>query len=75
MRPEIKNPERTFMHDIATPLAVALGMVDIVIDDSTSGVAVLPEASMKRLEKVQSALIKLQDMVTARRKVLIEGGS
>jgi hypothetical protein len=75
MRPEIKNPERTFMHDIATPLAVALGMVDIVIDDSTSGVAVLPEASMKRLEKVQSALIKLQDMVTARRTVLIEGGS
>ena len=66
-----KNPERTFMHDIATPMAVAIGMIDLIIDDSSSGTTVLPEAALKRLEKAQTALLKLQEMLTARRKILI----
>lgn len=63
------------MHDIATPIAVALGMIDLVIDDSNSGANVLPEAAKKRVEKAQTALLKLQDMIQARRQVLIDGGS
>lgn len=72
---EARNPERVFMHDIATPIAVALGMIDLIIDDSSSGVTVLPENAMKRLEKAQAALLKLQDMMAARRKILVDGGS
>ena len=60
------------MHDIATPMAVAIGMLDLVMDDSTSGVTVLPDAAFKRLEKAQAALVKLQDMLSARRKVLVD---
>ena len=72
MSTEQKNPERVFMHDIATPLAVALGLIDLTIDDSTSGVTVLPTAALKRLEKAQAALLKLQELMNARRKTLIE---
>jgi signal transduction histidine kinase len=72
--PESKSPERIFMHDIATPTAVALGMIDLILDDSQSGAAVLPEAAVKRLEKAQSALLKLQEMMAARRKTLMESG-
>jgi hypothetical protein len=69
---DAKSPERTFIHDIATPIAITLGMVDLIIDDSNSGVTVLPEAALKRLEKAQSALLKLQELIAARRKVLTE---
>ncbi len=72
---DAKSPERAFMHDIATPMAVALGMIDLVIDDSQSGAAVLPEAALKRLEKAQAALLKLQEMMATRRKILVDGGS
>lgn len=67
-----KNPERIFMHDIATPMAVALGMIDVVIDDSVSGVTIVPPAALKRLEKSQAALLKLQEMMVERRKAILE---
>jgi signal transduction histidine kinase len=73
---EAKNPERAFMHDISTPMAVALGMIDLMLDDAQpGGPAELPEAAMKRLEKAQAALLKLQEMMAARRKTLIDGGT
>lgn len=75
MSTEQKNPERVFMHDIATPIAVALGMIDLVLDDSSSGTTVLPEAAAKRLEKAQTALLKLQEMMVERRKILVAAQS
>lgn len=69
--PEQKNPERVFMHDLATPMAVALGMLDLMIDDSTSGVTVLPEAAFKRAEKAQAALLKMQEMMKERRSTIL----
>jgi hypothetical protein len=71
--PDAQNsPERVFMHDISTPVAVALGMIDMVIDDSLSGVNELPERAFKRLEKAQAALLKLQKLMVDRRKEIFE---
>lgn len=69
---DTKNPERVFMHDIATPVAVALGMIDLMIDDARSSRAPLTEAQTKRLEKAQTALLKLQAMMVERRKTILE---
>lgn len=63
--------ERTFLHDIATPTAVALGMVDLMLDDVLEGTATLSDSQKKRLEKTQAALLKLQEMMSARRAALI----
>ena len=63
--------ERTFLHDIATPTAVALGMVDLMLDDVLEGSATLSESQKKRLEKAQAALLKLQEMMSARRAILV----
>jgi signal transduction histidine kinase len=63
--------ERTFLHDIATPMAVALGMVDLLLEDASDGSASLSDAQKKRLEKAQTALLKLQEMMAARRQILI----
>ena len=70
---ESKSPERTFMHDIASPVAVAIGLIDLVIDDSSSGGPAIPEAALKRLEKAQSALLQLQEMMSVRRRALMNG--
>jgi signal transduction histidine kinase len=67
-----KSPERVFVHDIATPIAVALGMVDLVMDDSKSGAVALPDVAAKRLEKAQSALLQLQQLIADRRKAILE---
>lgn len=63
--------ERAFLHDIATPTAVALGMVDLILDDVSEGSVGLDEGVKKRLEKAQAALMKLQEMMSNRRSVLI----
>lgn len=63
--------ERSFLHDIATPTAVALGMVDLILDDASEGSVALEDGVKKRLEKAQAALLKLQEMMSARRAVLI----
>lgn len=65
------SAERTFLHDIATPVAVALGMIDLMMDDVLEGSATLEDGQKKRLEKAQTALLKLQEMMSARRSVLI----
>ncbi len=63
--------ERAFLHDIATPTAVALGMVDLILDDAQDGTVTLEDGVKKRLEKAQTALLKLQEMMSSRRSVLI----
>lgn len=72
MSSEGKNPERVFMHDIATPIAVALGMIDLLVDDVQSGNSTLEPGQLKRVEKAQAALLKLQTMMSERRKAILE---
>lgn len=74
MSADPKSPhaaERTFLHDIATPVAVALGMIDLMLDDVQEGSATLEDGQKKRLEKAQTALLKLQEMMSSRRSILI----
>ena len=67
-----KNPEDAFLHDIASPIAVAIGLVDLVLDDASDGSAPLNPGQKKRIEKAQASLLKLQAMMADRRKILSE---
>ena len=67
---ESQYPAATFIHDLSSPVAVALGMVDLVLDDATTGNAPLNPAQQKRIEKAQAALVKIQALISKRRKAI-----
>lgn len=58
--------ERTFIHDLATPLMIAQGMVDSVL----SKLEVESEEA-QRLQKSAKALGKMANILKERRQVLI----
>ena len=59
--------ERSFIHDLATPIMIAQGMVDAVESK-------LPEdsAERERLSKAAKALAKMATILKDRRQALIE---
>ncbi len=67
-----EREERKYMHDVATPLGVAVFLVDAVLEDLQSqGVS---QDSLAQLNKIRDALNKVTAMLHQRREVLIKRG-
>jgi signal transduction histidine kinase len=60
--------QRDFIHDLASPLTVALGMVDsalrAVSDENTP--------AKEKLEKAKKSLLKMNELMKARRELLVK---
>jgi hypothetical protein len=63
---EKKRNERDFLHDLATPVSVALGQLDAALDDGRVN-GNLTENQKTRMEKAMKALSKIRDLMTDRR--------
>ena len=66
--------ERKFLHDLATPLSVALGMVEAALDQTSKGATVDQAQFNKlqdRLQKSRTAVLRCVDLLKERRQVLI----
>jgi len=61
--------ERKFLHDLSNSVAIAQGLIDVVIDEA-QGTASLSETQLARLKKSLSALQKIKEIVKARRSQL-----
>lgn len=64
---ENAKKEREFLHDISTPIMIASGHVEYLVNE---GFEKDPEKAKYRLEKAFSSLQKLTDKLQERRKVL-----
>ena len=64
---ELIKDERKFLHDISSPLTVALGTTNILSDKLKAGQDVPKETLVDRIERVFAALEKMSKMVNARR--------
>jgi hypothetical protein len=61
--------QRTFIHDLSTPLAVSQGMLEIVIM-STAGQKTITEKDLDRLTKALAAIEKIAELLKKNREVL-----
>lgn len=61
----MSSPERKFLHDVSSPLTVALGHTDALLQKG--GFA---EAETKRLNKIMESLQKITTMIQNRRQEL-----
>lgn len=59
------SDERVFLHAIATPLTVAIGMTDVVLSTGQ-----IDEKSKERLQKVLNASKKIEELLKNRRDVI-----
>ena len=64
---ELIRDERKFLHDISSPLTVALGTTNILSDKLKAGQEVPKETLVDRIERVFAALEKMSKMVNDRR--------
>ncbi len=69
--PEKKNPERKFLHDLATPLGTAMLLTDIILEDIQTRADIDPEDVMK-LGDIYKALEKIKSLIYERREILIK---
>lgn len=66
--------ERRFLHDLANPLAIAAGIVDIILHDEFEPQTLDPDQK-NRLEKAFNAMEKMKTLMRIRRSELIAVGS
>jgi hypothetical protein len=68
------SEERKFLHDLATPLSVALGMLESALDQ-LSKKSTIEQSDLKslneRLEKSKNAVRRCVDLLTDRRQILL----
>jgi hypothetical protein len=62
--------ERKFLHDLSNPLAIAIGMLESVIDDGKIK-GTLNEVQTIKLDKVKVAIDKMTELLRARRTEII----
>jgi hypothetical protein len=67
----MSEQERKFIHDISSPITVACGMVEAVLD-SVKQVANSDNPDVKRLEKALTALNRVSDLIRDRRDQIRE---
>ena len=61
-------PEREFLHDVSSPLAVSIGNIRIIISKlSADPPAISGQALLEKLHKVEYSLEKLVTLVNLRR--------
>jgi len=69
---EAIKEERAFLHDLATPLMVAIGMVDFAIRNiSKEPEDEKTELLLKKLDKSKNALNKITALLKNRRSLLV----
>lgn len=69
LSPTLENEERNFLHDLATPLGVALLLTDSILDDLQNRPNSDPDDLMRLVETYQ-ALEKLNQLIQKRREIL-----
>lgn len=62
--------ERAFLHDISTPLSIALGQIEMFLDESQVSGPALTEAQNTRLGKIHKAVDRIRLLVEERRAIL-----
>ncbi len=66
--------ERKFIHEVASPVAAALFIVESLVEESSDETTPLSRESLKtQLKTVFAALTKVTQILKDRRAVLIEG--
>lgn len=63
------NEERSFIHDLSSPLMIAAGMTDLSLSMNTKKEY---EKSAEKLIKAQKALSRMSELLKIRRKTLID---
>lgn len=66
-----ESKERKFIHDLSNRLAIAYGLVDVMIDEGKQAGS-LDEQQLSRLERVRSNLERMKDLMKSRRQEIIE---
>lgn len=66
----MSRTERQFLHDLSSPISVALGMLERLAEHVADG-GDLDDRDRERVAKAFSALIKIKEMITARRAELL----
>ena len=66
---ELIKHQRTFLHDIASPLMIALGMTEIVAAKLEQGDV---EKHREKLEKAHKSLVKISDSLKSNRSLLVD---
>lgn len=61
-----ESEERKFLHDLSNPLAIASGLVDILLSDNEKNPS-LTDEQKRRLEKAFHALERIKELLRARR--------
>ena len=71
MSPETDSlaKQRTFIHDLSSPITIAIGMVDAGINKINKGDDA--EVVVDKLEKAMGALNKVAELLKDRRQILI----
>jgi hypothetical protein len=65
------SAERSFLHDLANPLAISAGMIEALLESGSRTGQFNPE-QLRKLNKAREAIHRLGDLLNHRRKVVIE---
>lgn len=68
---ELALEERSFLHDLANPLAISAGMIEALLE-AVSREGQLNPAQLRQLNKAREALHRLGDLLNVRRKRIVE---
>jgi hypothetical protein len=68
---ELALEERSFLHDLANPLAISAGMIEALLE-AVSREGQLNPAQLRQLNKAREALHRLGDLLNVRRKRVVE---
>ncbi len=63
--------QRTFLHDLSNPLSIALGMLEIALEDIKK-IEGIDSKTMSCLEKSLKGIFRMRDQIQKRREILIE---
>lgn len=66
-----KNPERQFLHDLASPLGTAMLLTEIIKEDIQKGIQNVAEG-VENLESIYKALEKIKFLIHERREILMK---
>ncbi len=70
MSKAVKSKEREFMHDIATPIGIAMGCIEAMLDLPDENEP-LSNLQKERLTRARKALERVRDMMTKRREEIL----
>ncbi|MDZ4675946.1 MAG: hypothetical protein SGI74_00420 [Oligoflexia bacterium] len=72
MKPTQSSPEREFLHAVASPLAAALFLIDIILENASNQNDAATSVQIQRLKKSLNTITLL---LQERRNCLIEQGN